>query len=72
MSSASDRHDATSAASPCISVCTLDATGRICVGCYRTIDEIAVWGTLDDDEKRAVNAALPARRLAMGAAHGER
>ena len=58
--------------SPCISVCTLDGSGRVCLGCFRTVDEIAGWSRLDDDEKRAVNAALPSRRLQMKGCHGER
>ena len=50
-------------ASPCISVCVLDATGRYCLGCFRTLDEIAAWGTLDADAKRCVLALLPAREV---------
>ncbi len=50
-------------ASPCINVCTLDATGRQCLGCYRTLDEIAEWGSLPEPEKARVVAMLPARRL---------
>jgi len=34
----------------------------LCEGCYRTLDEIAAWSSLSDDEKRAVLAQLPARR----------
>ena len=48
--------------SPCISVCTMDAKNRLCVGCFRTLDEIAAWSVLDADAKRAVLAALPLRR----------
>jgi len=51
-------------ASPCVSVCRMDGTSGLCEGCLRTIDEIAHWGLFDDDEKRAVLAALPARRAA--------
>jgi predicted Fe-S protein YdhL (DUF1289 family) len=51
--------------SPCISVCTMDAAGVLCLGCFRTLDEIAVWSVLDADAKRAVLAALPARRNAQ-------
>jgi uncharacterized protein len=29
-------------ASPCIDICRLDAKG-VCVGCRRTLDEIAEW-----------------------------
>jgi predicted Fe-S protein YdhL (DUF1289 family) len=32
-----------------------------CVGCGRTLDEIALWTVLDDDDKRAVWALLPVR-----------
>ncbi len=39
--------------SPCINVCTLDAQ-KVCIGCGRTIEEIAVWSRLDDEERRAV------------------
>jgi predicted Fe-S protein YdhL (DUF1289 family) len=39
--------------SPCVNVCTLDAH-KICIGCGRTIDEIAVWSRLGDEERRAV------------------
>ena len=63
---------ASDTASPCVSVCTLDASARLCVGCYRTIDEIAAWGMLDDDAKRAVNAQLAARRRAHEDSDAER
>ena len=51
-------------ASPCISVCVLDADGALCLGCFRTLDEIAAWSLLDADTKRGVLAALPERRAA--------
>jgi hypothetical protein len=51
-------------ASPCISVCVLDANGVLCLGCFRTLDEIAAWSLLDADAKRGVLAALPERRSA--------
>ena len=40
--------------SPCISVCRMDAVTGLCEGCFRTLDEIAAWGTQADDERRAV------------------
>ncbi|WP_189619387.1 DUF1289 domain-containing protein [Novosphingobium colocasiae] len=48
--------------SPCTGVCVLDPATGWCRGCLRTINEIAAWSTLDDAGKRAVVAALPARR----------
>jgi len=50
--------------SPCISVCTLDAGGQVCTGCFRTLDEIAGWIEFSAAEKRAIVASLPARRAA--------
>lgn len=38
-----------------------------CIGCGRTLDEIALWSVLDDDDKRAVWALLPARLAALQA-----
>jgi predicted Fe-S protein YdhL (DUF1289 family) len=49
-------------ASPCINVCVLDAASGLCIGCWRTLDEIAEWSVLGADAKRAVLAAIRARR----------
>ena len=51
--------------SPCVSVCEMDARTGLCRGCYRTLDEIAAWSVLDDDARRAVMDALPARRARL-------
>jgi len=59
-------------ASPCIDVCRMDAEGRFCVGCLRTLDEIAGWVAFGDDEKRAVIARLAERRARAGTAKGSR
>jgi len=50
-------------ASPCINVCRMNPDTALCEGCLRTLDEIAVWSGLSPDEKRAVLARLPARRV---------
>jgi predicted Fe-S protein YdhL (DUF1289 family) len=34
----------------------------MCEGCYRTLDEIAAWSGMREEEKRAVLGRLPARR----------
>jgi predicted Fe-S protein YdhL (DUF1289 family) len=39
--------------SPCISVCLLD-DDDICVGCYRSANEITDWFMEDADGKRAI------------------
>jgi len=47
---------------PCIKVCQMDLVRGVCVGCCRTLDEIARWGSMSDAERKAVMDALPARR----------
>ncbi len=59
-------------ASPCISVCVMDAGSGVCVGCMRTLDEIAAWGELADLQKRAIWKRLPARRAEAALRHAER
>jgi len=49
--------------SPCINICRMDAATAWCEGCLRTIDEIAAWSQLSEDDKRAVWAQLSARRV---------
>ena len=51
-------------ASPCVNVCVIDQQGRLCTGCYRTLDEIAAWSQGSDAWRRAVMAALPERKAA--------
>jgi uncharacterized protein len=45
----------------------MDPLSGLCVGCYRTLDEIAGWIDFDSEAKRALVAALPARRARLGA-----
>lgn len=39
--------------SPCRDICVL-GDDNVCTGCQRTIDEIARWSRMTDEEKRAV------------------
>jgi predicted Fe-S protein YdhL (DUF1289 family) len=47
--------------SPCIGVCTLDRSGAICVGCFRTLDEIRAWARLSNEQKREILLKLSSR-----------
>jgi len=49
-------------ASPCIDVCKIDETGGLCLGCWRTLAEIAAWGGAGDDERLRILAAVARRR----------
>ena len=48
-------------ASPCKNICRMHEASGHCLGCGRTLDEIALWSVLDDDDKRAVCSMLPQR-----------
>ena len=55
--------------SPCVNVCVVDQANGVCIGCLRTLDEIAAWSVLDADAKRAVLAALGERRARLAPAN---
>jgi len=46
---------------PCIQVCTLDSASGLCIGCGRTLDEIARWGGMDDLERTHIIRQLKQR-----------
>lgn len=52
--------------SPCIRVCVVDGIADICLGCGRTLPEIASWGRKSEAERLAIMATLPERMKAKG------
>jgi uncharacterized protein len=52
---------ATPIQTPCVKICTLDARAGVCLGCGRTVEEIARWGSMNASERARVMAELPAR-----------
>lgn len=51
--------------SPCINVCSMDATTGYCLGCYRTIEEIQDWWDLTFEQKANVLKNTWARQEAV-------
>ena len=51
---------------PCIKVCIVDGGRGLCLGCGRTLSEIAAWGRLSELERRAIMARLADRMSAAG------
>jgi predicted Fe-S protein YdhL (DUF1289 family) len=47
--------------SPCIKVCQMDPQRGVCLGCARTLDEIARWGTMSDGERDRIMKQLAER-----------
>ena len=52
--------------SPCVRMCTLDPANNVCVGCGRTLPEIAAWTRMSDSERQAIMAKLPERLAPYG------
>jgi hypothetical protein len=48
--------------SPCIKVCQMDPVRGVCIGCCRTLDEIAAWGGMTEAQRERVLAVLPFRK----------
>lgn len=56
--------DRTTPTTPCVGVCRMDA-GGLCIGCRRTLAEIARWGSMsDDDRRRWIREVQPSRLCA--------
>jgi predicted Fe-S protein YdhL (DUF1289 family) len=49
-------------ATPCVKVCIVDGASGLCLGCYRSLQEIGGWSGLTEDQRAAVMAELPSRR----------
>jgi hypothetical protein len=46
---------------PCVKVCVVDGESGLCLGCYRTLAEVAAWSRFSDAERSAIMADLPVR-----------
>lgn len=40
--------------SPCIKICVIEPTSRLCTGCLRSIDEIGAWSRMSPQARTAV------------------
>lgn len=50
--------------SPCVKTCVIHSQTRLCLGCARSLDEIAQWSRMTPEARRRVMAELPSRRPA--------
>ncbi len=51
--------------SPCNKVCAIDPAFALCIGCGRSMAEIAGWIGFTAEERRRIMAELPGRIAAM-------
>jgi uncharacterized protein len=47
--------------SPCVNICTLDARSGLCLGCGRTVAEIAGWISMSPAQRSDIMKHLPNR-----------
>ncbi|MEG0921163.1 MAG: DUF1289 domain-containing protein [Comamonas sp.] len=47
--------------SPCVNICKMNADRSLCLGCYRSIDEIRAWSKGDSEVRLAIWQQLLAR-----------
>jgi predicted Fe-S protein YdhL (DUF1289 family) len=47
---------------PCVKICIVEGKTGLCVGCGRTLAEIAAWGGMEESRRRAIMDELPARQ----------
>lgn len=47
--------------SPCVDICALN-DDDVCIGCYRSGDEITAWGKMSNDEKKQTLQKVRERR----------
>ena len=40
--------------SPCVNVCKMDDTRTLCLGCFRTLEELREWAKADDERRLAI------------------
>lgn len=56
---------------PCIAVCMIDPKTSLCLGCGRTLPEIARWHRMESAERLAVMSQLSERMADAGLAQPE-
>ena len=51
--------------SPCVHICCLDEQD-VCLGCYRSCDEICKWGAMNNEERKNVMKKVAQREQNSG------
>jgi hypothetical protein len=59
-------------ATPCVKVCIVDGESGLCLGCYRTLAEVAAWTRFSEAGRAEIMAGLGARGAAAFALRSSR
>jgi len=58
--------------SPCVKICVIHPSERLCTGCHRTIEEISAWSRLPQIERDKIIKELPERASKLKKRRGGR
>lgn len=58
--------------SPCVKICVIHPSERLCTGCHRTIEEISAWSRLPQIERDKIVNELPERASKLKKRRGGR
>ena len=58
--------------SPCVKICIIHPSERLCTGCHRTIEEISTWSRLPKIERDKIINELPERASKLKKRRGGR
>ena len=58
--------------SPCIKICVIHPSERLCTGCHRTIEEISSWSRLPSEQRNQIINELPKRAFRLKKRRGGR
>lgn len=47
--------------SPCVKLCVIHPTVGLCMGCFRTVEEISDWSAMDPESRKSLMLELPSR-----------
>ena len=47
--------------SPCVKLCVIHPNAGLCMGCFRTVEEIADWSAMDPETRKSLILELPSR-----------
>ncbi len=50
---------------PCVKVCVVDGESGLCLGCLRSLAEIAGWGGLPEEARLRIMTELPERKTRL-------
>lgn len=51
--------------SPCIKVCAVDGQTGFCLGCARTLKEVATWHRISEQERKEIISTLVERKKTL-------